>query len=204
MIPRGLEYSLFRQPLDVAGDVILGQRTGYFHLWRFEDAAGVLQLDGEVRVSFGTAGGDDFIPFAYNTRLQLTPPQDRTRIAWTAQPNRVAVILISADAQAVEAQNTPARQLVIGSGANTIGTGVVLIQGTLTQIRAANPARSRLVVKVRDTATGRVTIGPSGTALGSGLTLHPGESFIANASAELRGISNIVNTPVEWWEELSS
>jgi hypothetical protein len=199
----GLEISIFRMPLDTAGQQLISQQCGYFHAWRFLNADGSLSLDGEIGASFGGQWNAERIPFTYNSRLALGTPVDRVLIDWTAQPGKIAEILLTRDPRGLDGQNTPARQLVFQGQATAMQNTAVTVGISAVQIAAANSRRSRLIVQAPITNTAALSIGPVGVTVASGIILDPGASFVGLSSAQYNGISGAAGQNVRVYEELS-
>jgi hypothetical protein len=199
----GLEISIFRIPLDAAGSQMISQQCGYFHAWRFLNSDGTLSLDGEIGASFGGQWNAERIPFTYKSRLALGTPVDRVLIDWTAQPGKVAEILLTRDPRGLDGQNTPARQLVFQGQASAMQNSAVTVGTSAVQIAAANSRRSRLVVQAPVTNTAALSIGPVGVTLANGIILDPGNSFVGLSSARYDAISTIAGQNVRIHEELS-
>jgi hypothetical protein len=198
----GLEISIFRIPLDVAGSQMVSQQCGYFHAWRFLNADGSLSLDGEIGASFGGQSNAERIPFTYNSRLALGTPVDRVLIDWTAQPGRVAEILLTRDPRGLDGQNTPARQLVFQGQATAIQNSAVIVGVAAMQIAAPNSRRSRLIVQALLTNTAPISIGPVGVTFANGIILEPGASFVGLSSAQYNAISSVAGQNLRIYEEL--
>jgi len=199
----GLEISIFRVPLDVAGSQLVTQQCGYFHLWRFLNSDGSVSLDGEIGVTFGAHWNVERVPFGYNSRIALVVPVERVLLEWTAQPGRVAEILMTRDPRGLDGQNTPARQLVFQGQATAMQSAAVTVGTSAVQIAAANSRRSRLIVQAPITNTAALSIGPVGVTLANGIILDPGASFIGLSSAQYNGISGAAGQNVRIYEELS-
>lgn len=203
MIPRGAEISIFRIPLDVAGQTVLRQVTGYFHLWQFErSATGGISLDGQVTACFGSqATADDAIPFAYNSRMQFRPPVELVTLRWEAQPGLRAVIVVSPSPDALEASNIPARQLVFQGQATAIATGVAPVTTATTQLIPANAFRQRLIVQAPVTNPATVVVGEDlAVTLADGIQIEPGGSLVLTSSAALFGLAGAAGQ-LRWLEE---
>jgi hypothetical protein len=203
MIPRSAEISVFRIPLDVAGESLLRQRTGYFHLWQFENIAdGTISLDGQISAVFGSlATVDDAVPFGYNSRVQFRPPVDQVNMRWNAQPGIRAVVLVSFNPDALEASNIPARQLVFQGQAPTLTTQAATVGTVAAQVIPANSFRQRLVIQAPSGNAAHVIIGPSGVTLGSGVILEPGGVLVLNSSAAIFAISSLAGQGLRIMEE---
>jgi hypothetical protein len=199
----GLEISIFRIPLDTAGSQLISQQCGYFHAWRFLNADGSLSLDGEIGASFGGQSNAERIPFTYNSRLALGTPVDRLLIDWTAQPGKVAEILLTRDPRGLDGQNTPARQLVFQGQATAMQNAAVTVGTSAVQIAAANSRRSRLIVQAPITNTAALSIGPVGVTVANGIILDPGASFVGLSSAQYNGVSSAAGQNLRIYEELS-
>ena len=199
----GLEVSIFRVPLDVADRMLITQQCGYFHLWRFLNSDGSLSLEGEIGVTFGGQWDAERVPFGYNTKLQLAVPVDRVLLTWSAQPGRVAEILMTRDPRGLDGENAPARQLVFQGQATQFTTGNVTVGTVAAQIVAPNARRSRVVISAASGNPAAVFIGPVGVTTGNGLPLEPGQSFVGFSSAEYRAISTAAGCVVRTMEELA-
>jgi hypothetical protein len=199
----GLEISIFRIPLDTAGSQLISQQCGYFHAWRFLNADGSLSLDGEIGASFGGQWNAERIPFTYNSRLALGTPVDRVLIDWTAQPGKVAEILLTRDPRGLDGQNTPARQLVFQGQATTMQNAAGTVGLTSAQLVAANSRRSRCIIRAINTNTDMVWLGPAGVSVANGLPLSPGESFVGLSSAAYHAISGTAGQSMRILEELA-
>jgi hypothetical protein len=184
----GLEISVFEIDLSSAGQQLISQQCGYFHLWRFLNSSdGTISLEGEVRCTFGGQWSEERVPFGYNSRIQLAVPVDRVLVEWNAQPGRRAEILMTRDPNGLDAQNMPARQIVFQGQSRVVGLSSFAIPVTpsATQVQGNNPGRQRVLIQAPLGNPGPVIIGPStgaGTLLSSGLVLEPGQTFVALAS----------------------
>lgn len=203
MIPRSAEISVFRIPLDVAGESLLRQRTGYFHLWQFENIAdGSISLDGTVNAVFGSlATVDDSVPLGYNSRIQFRPPVDQVMLRWNAQPGIRAVVMCSFNPDALEASNIPARQLVFQGQAPVLATSAVSVGTGAVQLIAANTFRQRIVIQAPAGNSAAVIVGGAGVTLANGMILEPGGVMILNASAAIWGIASLAGQSVRILEE---
>jgi hypothetical protein len=199
----GLEISIFRIPLDVAGSQLVSQQCGYFHAWRFLNSDGTLSLDGEIQASFGGQWNTERVPFTYNSRLALGTPVDRVLIEWAAQPGRVAEILLTRDPRGLDGQNTPARQLVFQGQATAMQNSALTVGTTAAQIVAANSRRSRLILQAPITNAASIVVGPSGVTMANGVILEPGASFIGLSSNAYYAISSAASQNIRVLEELS-
>lgn len=203
MIPSIPEVGLFRLPLANAGETVIRQRTGYFHLWQFEYIDTGLQcLDGVVNVVFGGQSvTDDSIPFGYNSRAQFSAPVELVTLRWVAQPNIRAVFLIGPSANGLEANNIPAKQLVFQGQAPAFTSQAIAVGTVATTLLAANPNRQRIIIQAPVSNPAQVFIGPIGVTLGSGIILDPGASFIGQSSGEYRAIAAAVGNNLRVMEE---
>jgi hypothetical protein len=204
MIQAGPEISVFRLPLDVAGDWTLTQRVGYFHLWQFENTDGSVSLDGIVNVVFGTTGGDDdAVPMGYNSRVQMNQTVDRVRLTWEAQAGRVAVVVCGPSAQAMEANNIPARQIVFQGQARSMIVQNIVVLNTVTTIVNTETNRARIIFQALITNTAPIYLGPSGVTVATGLCLEPGQVFVGLSNAPYRAIAPITGQNLRVMRELS-
>jgi len=207
MIPSAPEISVTRIPLDVAGETILRQTTGYFHMWRFEYSAdGLLSLDGEISAVFGAQGTqDDAIPLTYNSRVQMTQPVDLVKIRWNAQPGLRAVLVTGPRGNTFDAANVPAKQIVTPEqGAFGQASLVPVVFGVRSNVCLANSNRLRLVVTAPDTNTAPVFIGNGGSSTlpVSGQILNPGASFVfTNYRGNVFAMSQAGTQNLRCWEE---
>jgi hypothetical protein len=199
----GLEISIFRIPLDVAGSQLVSQQCGYFHAWRFLNSDGTLSLDGQISASFGGQWNTERVPFTYNSRLALGTPVDRVLIEWAAQPGKTAEILLTRDPRGLDGQNTPARQLVFQGQATAMQNAAATVGTTSAQLVAANSRRSRLIIRALNTNTDMVWLGPAGVTVGNGIPLSPGESFVGLSSAAYYAISGTAGQSMRILEELA-
>jgi hypothetical protein len=199
----GLEISIFRIPLDVAGQQLISQQCGYFHAWRFLNSDGTLSLEGEIGASFGGQWNAERIPFTYNSRLALGTPVERVLIDWTAQPGKVAEILLTRDPRGLDGQNTPARQLVFQGQATTMRNAAQTVGNAASTIVPADTRRSRVIISSLLTNTDRVVIGGAGVSLAAGLPLDPGASFVGFSSALYQAISGTAGQQIRILEELA-
>jgi RES domain-containing protein len=199
----GLEISIFRIPLDVAGSQLVSQQCGYFHAWRFLNSDGTLSLDGEISASFGGQWNTERVPFTYNSRLALGTPVDRVLIEWAAQPGRVAEILLTRDPRGLDGQNTPARQLVFQGQATAMQNSAVTVGTTAAQIVAANSRRSRAIITAPAGNPSVLYFGPVGVTLANGTPLEPGQSMVGLSSAEYHAIAPVAGCSVRILEELA-
>jgi hypothetical protein len=199
----GLEISIFRIPLDTAGEQLISQQCGYFHAWRFLNSDGTLSLDGQIGASFGGQWNAERIPFTYNSRLALGTPVDRVLIDWTAQPGKVAEILLTRDPRGLDGQNTPARQLVFQGQATSMRSAAQTVGTAASTIVAADTRRSRVIISSLLSNTDRVIIGGAGITLAAGLPLDPGASFVGFSSALYQGISATAGQQLRILEELA-
>lgn len=199
----GLEISIFRIPLDTAGQQIISQQCGYFHLWRFLNSDGSISLDGEIGAIFGGQWDAERVPFGYNSRIALIQPVDRILLQWSAQPGRIAEILMTRDPRGLDGQNAPARQLVFQGQASSMRVSAATVGLVSAQIVPADSRRSRLILQASITNTAPIVIGPTGVALTSGITLDPGASFVGLSSARYDAISGVASQNVRILEELS-
>ncbi len=199
----GLEISIFRIPLDTAGQQLISQMCGYFHAWRFLNSDGTLSLDGEIGASFGGHWNAERIPFTYNSRLALGTPVDRILIDWTAQPGKVAEILLTRDPRGLDGQNTPARQLVFQGQATSMRSAAQTVGTAASTIVPADTRRSRVIISSLLSNTDRVIIGGAGITLTAGLPLDPGASFVGFSSALYQGISSTAGQQLRILEELA-
>jgi hypothetical protein len=199
----GLEISIFRIPLDVAGSQLVSQQCGYFHAWRFLNSDGTLSLDGELLASFGGQWNAERVPFTYNSRLALGTPVDRVLIEWAAQPGRVAEILLTRDPRGLDGQNTPARQLVFQGQATSMNSSAASIGTTAAQVASANSRRSRIIIQTPNSNTGPIYLGPVGVSLSNGIQLDPGSSFVGLSSGQYNAISASGTQSVRILEELN-
>lgn len=181
----GLEISIFRIPLDVAGAQLISQLCGYFHVWRFLNADGSVSLDGEIGASFGGQWNAERVPFSYNSRIALIQPVDRVLLEWTAQPGKIAEILMTKDPRGLDGQNTPARQLVIQGSTSQAQNSSATVGTTAAQIIAANTARARAIIQANPLNTSNVYIGQTGLTAGNGIILAPGAAY------EWRGVNAV-------------
>lgn len=204
MIPAIPEVSVFRIALDQAGESQFIQTIGYFHLWRFENSDGTVSLDGELGVVFGGNGTrDDQMPMSYNSRVQYDRPVDRCTLRWNAQPGRVAVILVGPRGSQMEANNTPARQLVFQGQATAMQTAAVAVLAAATQVAAANTRRSRVLIVAPASNIATIFVGPQGVTIANGIPLDPGQSYVGFSSARYDAIAAAVGNNVRVMEELS-
>lgn len=199
----GLEISIFRIPLDVAGSQLISQQCGYFHLWRFLNADGSISLDGEIAATFGGQWNAERVPFGYNSRIALSTPVDRVLLEWAAQPGKIAEILMTRDPRGLDGQNTPSRQLVFQGQATSMRNSAVTIGLTASQIVAAESRRSRVIIQAQVTNTAAITIGQVGIALNNGIVLEPGASFVGLCSSRYDAISSVAGQNARILEELS-
>lgn len=203
MIPNGPEISVFRVPLDVAGQTVIRQRVGYFHLWQFENISdGSVSLTGQVSATFGgQATQDDAVPLSYNSRMQFRPTVELVTLRWQAQANTRAVFVMSASADALEANNIPARQIVFQGQATSIVTGVAAVGTVAAQLVAANGFRQRLIAQAPVTNPATVVVGDAGVTLANGLQIEPGGSIVLQSSAPLFGLASAAGGFIRWLEE---
>jgi hypothetical protein len=199
----GLEISIFRIPLDVAGSQLVSQQCGYFHAWRFLNSDGTLSLDGEISASFGGQWNTERVPFTYNSRLALGTPVDRVLIEWAAQPGRVAEILLTRDPRGLDGQNTPARQLVFQGQATAMQNSAVTVGTTAAQIVAANSRRSRAIITAPAGNPSVLYFGPVGVTLANGTPLEPGQSMVGLSNAQYNAIAPVAGCSVRILEELA-
>lgn len=198
-----LEITPLTIPLDSAGSLLLSQQIGYFHCWRFTRGDGSVDLEGEVRASFGGQTNAERIPFTYNSKIALAVPVDRVLVEWDAQPNRIALIYMTRDPRLVEAQNIPAKQLVFQGQATrhlvsnlTVGTGAV-------NVALNEPDRLRVIIQAASTNTAAVTIANNSAQAPNGLILDPGASFVGFSSAAYTAISTVAGQNVRVMRELA-
>lgn len=198
MIPAVPEVSVFRIPLDAAGETQFIQRIGYFHLWQFENSDGSISLDGAVGVVFGGNGTrEDQVPMGYNSRVQYRQPVDRCTIRWLSQPGRVAVFLVGPSADAMEANNIPARQLVFQGQAPLWTVANVVVGTTAAQIVAAEPNRQRVVIQAPSANAAAVALGPVNTvSMSTGLLLEPGQAWEGRSSGAYWAIGPVAGLNV--------
>lgn len=203
MIPNIPEVSVFAIPLDVAGSTMLRQRVGYVHLWQFENIAdGSISLDGAVDVVFGgQSTQDDALPMGYNSRVQISSPVDALTIRWAAQPGIRARFLVGPDARAMEANNIPAKQLVVSSGSTAVATSSATVGVAAAQILAASSTRARAVIQAPTTNTADVVLGVSGVTMASGIILTPGAAFEWRATAAVFAIAGAAAQGVRIYTE---
>lgn len=180
------ELSVFRLPLATAGETVIQQQVGYLHLWRFERDDGSLDLDGQVTAILGKLSDQDGVPLSYNTRLQFRPKADIIRLTWSAQPSRQAVILLSANADAIEANNLPARQLVFQGQSTQTAVTRQVVTTTAGPAFVANSTRQRCIVQAPITNSDAIQIAQTNGALPDGLVLEPGASLVLFTSAGMR------------------
>ena len=173
----GLEISIFRIPLDVGGSQLITQLCGYFHVWRFLNADGSVSLDGEIGASFGGQWNAERIPFTYNSRIALVQPVDRVLLEWTAQPGKIAEILMTKDPRGLDGQNAPAKQLVLQGSAGQVSTSAATITSTASQILPANTFRSRAVIQSNPANGLNVYIGAQNVTDANGIILLPGQAY---------------------------
>lgn len=203
MIPSGPEITVYRIPLDADGQTLIRQRVGYFHLWQFENSAdGTVNLSGQMTAVFGgQATQDDGVPLSYNSRVQFRPTVDLVTLRWNAQPGIRAVIVMSASADALEANNIPARQLVFQGQSPRIATGVQSVSTSRTQLVPANSFRQRLIVQAPVTNPATVVLGDNTVTLANGLQIEPGGSLVLTTSAPIFGLSASAGGFIRWMEE---
>jgi hypothetical protein len=199
----GLEISIFRIPLDVAGSQLVSQQCGYFHAWRFLNSDGTLSLDGEISASFGGQWNTERVPFTYNSRLALGTPVDRVLIEWAAQPGRVAEILLTRDPRGLDGQNTPARQLVFQGQATGMANSAAAVGTIAAQIVAGNTRRSRVLITAPTGNPSVVYVGGASLTLANGTPIEPGQSFVGLSSAQYQAIGPIAGNSLRIFEELS-
>lgn len=199
----GLEISIFRIPLDTEGRQTISQQCGYFHLWRFLNSDGSISLDGEIGATFGGQWDAERVPFGYNSRMSLIQPVDRILLQWSAQPGRIAEILMTRDPRGLDGQNAPARQIVFQGQASSMRVSAATVGLVSGQIVPADSRRSRLIVQATITNTAPIFIGPSGVTGSNGISLHPGASFVGLSSARYDAISTAASQNVRILEELS-
>jgi hypothetical protein len=203
LIPYIPEISVFRVPLATAGETQIRQRIGYFHLWRFEAIdTGAISLDGELSAVFGGQSiADDAVPLSYNSRIQFRQPVELVTLRWSAQANTRAVIMVAPNADGLEANNIPARQLVFQGQASSLLVSSVAVGTVQTTLRNANPARQRIVFQAPITNPSTVAIGGNGVTMATGILLEPGQSFVGLSSQQYRAIAPIAGNEIRWMEE---
>lgn len=204
MIPRGPEITVFRVPLESAGEMILRQTCGYFHLWQFEKISdGTPMLDGVVGASFGAiASADDAVPMGYNTRIQFRPVVELITLRWVAQQDTRAVFVMSPSPDALEGSNVPARQIVFQGQATNFGTLAFNIGPVRTTVAPSRPSRQRIVFQAGAGNSDRIFLGTSGVLVGgNAIVLEPGASFEARTSEAISAIAATDGQILRRWEE---
>jgi hypothetical protein len=198
-----VELSIFRIPLDAAGATRIDQQVGYIHLWRYERSDGTIDLDGEMNLFVSSTTAQDGVPLSYDSSVQFQPRADFIRLEWAAQPGRTAVILISPNARAIEANNRPARQLVFQGQATRFTATTVTVGTGFISLLAANSTRFRAVLQAPVSNTSAIRIGESNASItaGAGILIEPGSSFIVTTSANVRAVSDVAGQSCRIWEE---
>ena len=197
----GLEISIFRIPLDVAGSQLISQQCGYFHLWRFLNTDGSVSLDGEIGCTFGGQWNQERIPFTYNTRIALATPVDRVLLEWNAQTGKTAEILMTRDPRGLDGQNTPAKQLVIQQGSATASNSNATVGTAAASIVPANTSRARAVIQSNPLNTANIYLGQTGLTVGNGIILPPGAAYEWRASNACFAIADAAGQNVRIMQE---
>lgn len=204
MIPNGPSITSQTIPLETAGEMVIQGPIGYLHLWQFENAAGALDLDGTVSVTFGSLNpADDDVPLGYNSRIQMAVPVTFVVIRWAAQPGRRARLLMAPTAAGLEASNIPARQLVTVTNATTLVMNTTTVGLTSASMLPNTTLRLRGVVQSDPANTGLIGLGTASsvTLATAGVILRPGDSFEFRVSMAVWGISDTAAQLVRRYEE---
>ena len=196
---------IFPINLSVAGSVTVYGKIGYFHVWELIDTNGSQVLDGRIVAQFGDANARK-VPCTYNSKIEFTKTVDLVVLSWTAQPGRIALIIIAEDAQAFEANNAPTRQLVTSA----IGTGIARAQFTVgtsaVVIAPANTLRQSVVIQNRGTALVAIGHDNATTVAGAtgGLVIDPGASItVDKTTAAIWAIAAAAGQDIRTLTELS-
>jgi hypothetical protein len=134
--------------------------------------------------------------------LALGTPVDRVLIDWTAQPGKVAEILLTRDPRGLDGQNTPAKQLVFqGQSRLVTSRGLTLNAFSSSQVFAPDTNRTRAIIKALPVNTDRILLGQTPINAGNGMPLEPGESLTLYVSGQLRAVSASGNQELRILEE---
>jgi hypothetical protein len=190
-----LAYGLYLFNLSAAGSEVLRQSIGYIQVVRFQDANGVVKLDGEIKVQTGAPSAPS-LPLLYNGKVVLPERTDFTRFEWSAQADTYALVLTAPAPNVFFGDFPNPKQVVTSALGATVAAAAVTVGTSAVALAAASSGRHS--VTVQNLGGADIYVGPSGVTTSSGLKIEAngGAVTLDKQTAAIYGISGSAGNDV--------